>query len=217
MIHRDLAAVLLLIAVPLLFAGPLFFAGPLSAQESETCSHPELRRELLERMERDQAIRKSLINKSGEAGKEAFNADPGTIGEMMKVDRENREWLAEQIEQAGWPGKSKVGKDGAHAAWLLVQHADQDRQFQQRCLDLMQEAGSEEVSGVDIAYLTDRVLVGQGKPQRYGTQVGMVDGQPKVNECEDPDNLDARRAELGMGPISEYLDRIREAYGLEDK
>jgi hypothetical protein len=33
-----------------------------------------------------------------------------------------------------------VGEDGAHAAWLLAQHADRDPAFQRRCLDLLTQA-----------------------------------------------------------------------------
>jgi hypothetical protein len=44
------------------------------------------------------------------------------------------------IEKHGWPGKSLVGADGAQAAWLLVQHADLDREFQRQCLPLLKEA-----------------------------------------------------------------------------
>ena len=75
-----------------------------------------------------------------------------------------------QIDEHGWLGKTLVGEDGAHHAWLLVQHADFDKDFQSSCLKLMSAQPKGEVSGVDIAYLTDRILVANGKPQKYGTQ-----------------------------------------------
>ena len=145
-----------------------------------------------------------------------MDIDPELVATRMKVDKENREWLKEQIAEHGWLGKSQVGTDGAAAAWLLVQHADMDREFQKECLELMVAAGPEEVAPRNVAYLTDRVLVAEGKPQRYGTQASMVDGKLKLQECEDPDNLDARRAEVGLGPIEEYLQVMREAYNLQE-
>lgn len=184
--------------------------------ELATITLPELRRELFVRMERDQEMRRKLVARQGNGSDGVPTTfDPAVVAELMKVDRENRLWLADQIEKHGWPGRSLVGTDGAHAAWLLVQHADQDPDFQQRCLDLMTAAGPEEVNGSDIAYLTDRVLVAQKKPQRYGTQASMVDGKIEIGECEDPENLDIRRAEVGLPPVAEYLEVMRKAYGLK--
>jgi hypothetical protein len=40
----------------------------------------------------------------------------------------------------GWPGSTLVGTDGAHAAWLIVQHADADPALQEKCLKLMTAA-----------------------------------------------------------------------------
>src|SRR5205085_1172028 len=78
----------------------------------------------------------------------------------------------------GWPGKSLVGVDGANAAWLLVQHADQGRAFQKRCLPLLEAAVKKgEATGVQLAYLSDRVRVGAGEKQVYGTQFRTVDGK----------------------------------------
>lgn len=56
-------------------------------------------------------------------------------------------------------------------AWLLIQHADSDVEFQQYCLELMErEVESGGVAKSDVAFLTDRILVNKGKPQLYGTQ-----------------------------------------------
>ena len=85
----------------------------------------ELRAELLRRKERDQAAR---------AGRDP---DPQ---EMASVDADNVAWLHGVVADVGWPGRSIAGDDGAHAAWLLAQHADADPAFQRRCLDLMTQA-----------------------------------------------------------------------------
>ena len=87
----------------------------------------ELRAELLRRMEKDQEPRLSDDLESG-----AFEA----------VDAENLPWLKNLIHSRGWPGASLAGTDGAHAAWLLVQHADTDPKFQRHCLILLRAAVS---------------------------------------------------------------------------
>ena len=59
----------------------------------------------------------------------------------------------------------------ADAAWLMAQHAIHDPEFQRECLGLLEAAVWQgEASPRNLAYLTDRVLVHEGRPQRYGTQ-----------------------------------------------
>jgi hypothetical protein len=147
-----------------------------------------LRTELLRRVETDQIARKAL-----------------DLDGMREADGENLPWLKEVVAEHGWPGASLVGADGAHAAWLLAQHADADPAFQRRCLDLMTaavEAGEATVR--ELAYLTDRVLLAEKQPQVYGTQVTRRDGQVVPLDLHDPDGLDARRAAVGLEPFAEY-------------
>ena len=152
-----------------------------------------MRNELLKRFEQDQRIRRQELDEQVRAT------------EPKKLDEENRKWLAEIIRERGWPGKPLVGADGAHAAWLLVQHADADREFQERCLKQMKKARHGEVAPEDIAYLEDRVRVGKGQPQIYGTQLKTVGGEMKLKEVEDRATLNQRREEVGMMPIEVYL------------
>ena len=152
----------------------------------------ELRAELLRRMEKDQVARKAL--------------DPEG---MRAADEENLPWLRGVIAEHGWPGASLVGDDGAHAAWLLAQHADADPAFQRRCLDLLAaavEAG--EATERERAYLTDRVLLAEGEPQVYGTQVRRVGEHFEPCELGDPDGVDERRAAVGLEPLAEYLSKF---------
>ena len=178
----------------------------------------ELRVDLLARMKIDQDARFKMIKWAQEndislGSKNAvLNLNAPVITDLLKIDKENRKWLDEVINEHGWPGRSLVGVDGSHAAWLLVQHADHDRPFQKRCLTLMQEAAEGEVASVDIAYLVDRVRVGEGRKQLYGTQTKQVDGWWIVQDVEDPDNLDARRKKMGMPSIDEYLKLIEQVY-----
>ena len=159
---------------------------------------PALRDELLARVKTDQEARMKLI--------EAGNPPPaGLLKAVKDADDKNRAWLKGVVEKHGWPGKSLVGEDGAHAAWLLVQHADADLPFQKKCLGLLEAAVKRgEATGTDLAYLTDRVLAAEGKKQRYGTQLVQKGGKLVPKPVEDPEQLDARRKELGLMPMAEY-------------
>lgn len=133
---------------------------------------------------------------------------------MADIDSENAHWLKTVITQHGWPGRTLVGTDGAHSAFLLVQHASRDRELQQECLRLMEAAPKDEVSGPDRALLTDRVRVAEGKKQLYGTQIEFREGAWQVKgEVEDPAGLAERRKQLELPPLEEYLRMAAQLYG----
>lgn len=185
---------------------------------------PELRSELLERTKGDQEARKALIawmNEHGTGGTvatAALNKEEQAEFEKLSatlkaIDEENTKWLQGVVEKHGWPTYSLAGEDGAGAAWLLVQHADANPIFQRKCLDLMARLPKEEVSQSNLAYLTDRVLLAEGKKQRYGTQFTVVDGKWQPRPLEDETNVDQRRAEAGLPPLAEYAKLIEQEYG----
>jgi hypothetical protein len=82
----------------------------------------ELRAELLARRDEDQRVRMASSPLAGQ-----YREIPPEIAEMMRVDEDNTAWLTELTARRGWPGRTLVGEDGAHAAWLLAQHADRSR------------------------------------------------------------------------------------------
>ena len=157
-----------------------------------------LRSELLKRQHLDQDIR----NRAMAAGNPLSKA---LMDEWTRIDHDNTEWMKTVIAKHGWPGKNLVGEDGANAAWLFVQHADMDKPFQKQAILLLEAAVAKgEASGQQLAYLSDRVLTGEGKPQRYGTQFHEVDGKLVPQLIEDAAHVDERRANVGLGTLAEY-------------
>ena len=135
---------------------------------------------------------------------------------MAAADGENLPWLRQVITDVGWPGKSLVGADGAHAAWLLAQHADRDPAFQRRCLDLLAAAVERGEATINQqAYLTDRVLLHEGKQQEYGTQAMARDGRFEPRNLRDPEHVDERRAIAGLSPLAGYLAMLAEHHAPE--
>ncbi len=134
------------------------------------------------------------------------------------VDRKNTDAMKEIIGQIGWPTTSKVGNDASRAAWLLVQHADHEPQFQERCLVFLKEQTEGEVRLQDVAYLEDRVRVNTGRPQPYGTQFRETrnpDGQVVAygpRPIEDPERVNERRAAMGLEPLEDYTEMITKRY-----
>jgi len=170
---------------------------------------PALRRELLKRVEQDQAIRNQLIKQG------VRNPDKTVLARMQLIDNANTERIKAIVSRYGWPDPELVGRDGSEAAFLLVQHADSA--FQKQMLPLVEKAyKTGGLSGQSYALLLDRVRVGDGKPQVYGTQAKRFEewkGQePVLEPIEDEANLDKRRAEVGLPPIAEYKEMLMRMY-----
>ena len=126
---------------------------------------------------------------------------------QAEIDYRNTERMKQNVLEYGWPVARMVGADGARAAWLLVQHADHDVTFQRKCLDLMLALKKEDqASPVDVAYLTDRVLVNERKEQIYGTQFHVVEGERQPRPIRDPEKVDERRASVGLSTLKEYAE-----------
>jgi len=111
---------------------------------------------------------------------------------------------------------SVFGTQADKDAWLLVQHADRDSAFQNQVLSILEKLyPSGETNPANYAYLFDRVAVSWGdptqtKPQRYGTQGKCTGpGSWAPLPAEDPQNLDNRRKEVGLGTEAEYILRFK--------
>jgi hypothetical protein len=69
-----------------------------------------------------------------------------------------------------------------------------------------------EVENSQLADLTDRVLIGEGKKQLYGTMMRVAeDGKFVPEPIEDEANVDKRRAALGLQPLAENIRRSNKA------
>src|SRR5262245_9137747 len=163
----------------------------------------------------DEALRATLL-RMGRDDQEAIRiatahpSQPLSEREMKQnneIGQRNRALIRQIVEEHGWPGRSLAGDDGAHAAWLVVQHMDEDVGFQRSCLTLMQEKFEHgEVSAHDLAYLTDRVLSNEGKPQMYGTQ------SSGVTSAADEARIDKNRAAIGLPPWREAVKQRQKDY-----
>lgn len=158
----------------------------------------ELRDTLLKMVKEDQNLRKQVLeNKDKE--EELWSC-------IKELDYTNALSMHEILERYGWPGFNFVGKEGSHAAWLIIQHTDHNIALQEKGLDLLKEAvKNNNASPIDLAYLTDRILVNQGKLQCYGTQLQQSNGKLVPKPIENEEQVDQRRKTIGMKPLQEYI------------
>ena len=100
-----------------------------------------------------------------------------------------------------------VGELGNSTFFAVIQHSD--LKTQEKYLPVMREAAKNGKARADqLALLEDRVALKEGCRQIYGSQLGMDPITKKTYVCplEDPGNVDARRAKVGLPPMQEYLE-----------
>jgi len=156
----------------------------------------ELRRELLDMRAEDARVRREL-EETGELG-------GPYVPRMEAVHVFNAARIKELLAIHGWPDESIAGKDGAEAAWLIVQHAIGDRELQSQALGMLRAC--EATSSVPLwhaAYLEDRIAMYEGRPQLYGTQWldDSRDGRIRPWNLAEPERVNQLRAAVGLGPL----------------
>ena len=131
--------------------------------------------------------------------------------EMEAVHRKNAARLRAIVGEVGWPGRSAVGEDGAHAAWRILQHAIGEPDLMRGMVPALERAAAEgEARSADLAMLEDRIRVFEGKPQRYGTQFHRPQGSLVPRPMEAPAQVDARRAQMGLGTLAEQTSQLEQ-------
>ncbi|KAF0182882.1 MAG: hypothetical protein IV086_01715 [Hyphomonadaceae bacterium] len=126
--------------------------------------------------------------------------------EMEAVHLENAALLDEAFRTIGWPGRHRVDDDGAAAAFLILQHAISRPDVQRLGLALMLEAiPLGDANMIDAAYLSDRIAVFEGRPQLYGTQFDWFDGALSPSPIEAPEQVEERRASVGLPPLADVI------------
>ncbi len=140
--------------------------------------------------------------------------------EMERVDSLNQAIVFEILDKDGWP--SNLSNKANQAIWIVIDHSN--LAFQRKYLYLVKEKAEECIlEKADYAILNDRVLMGEGKPQIYGTQIKMnatiVDYEITMQfflwPVENPIVLDSLRNTMGLSPIKEYLQNSSESIGQE--
>lgn len=130
--------------------------------------------------------------------------------EMQAVHNAHAERLAALIAEHGWPGYTLAGEDGARAAWLIAQHAIGTPDLQRGFLrELAAAVERHEASALQLAYLTDRIRFNEQRPQRYGLVLDWNAAGELDCALEDPSQVDAWRAAVGLPPYAEDLARHR--------
>lgn len=132
-----------------------------------------------------------------------------------KVDNQNLSRVTQILDRYGWLGPEEVGAKGNSTLFLVIQHSNQ--KTQEKYLPMMREAVQNgKARGSSLALLEDRVALGQGRKQIYGSQISWDDktGKYYIDPIEDEPNVNKRRAAVGLPPLEEYVKRWNIEYKL---
>ncbi len=163
----------------------------------------ELAEKLLKMAQIDESVRSDLLERGV--------LSDGYHPEMEQVHNENSKELQKIIKKHGWPSKAIVGDQAAYAAWIIVQHAISQPEFQRSSLiKLKEEMIKNTIDPSWVAMLEDRIKVFEGNPQTYGTQFDWdEDGQLSPLPIAEPQKVDSLRRSVGLSPMSEKIEKIR--------
>ncbi len=127
---------------------------------------------------------------------------------MHEVDSVNLARLIWLVDTLGFPSWDRVCSYGAHAAWLIAQHAHP--WFQYGYVKQMRRAVADtNADPSNLAYLEDRLRTGRGLPQLYGTQFASTgENNRTVWQCPVADikNVNLRREQMLMPPLEDYIE-----------
>lgn len=156
-------------------------------------------------------------SESREILEEVFEADlsnPTDANNIARnIDHEIQARVVSLLEKCGWPQKAIVGEKGMTAVFLVIQHAS--KALREKYFPIITASAEKGELGLPaVAMMEDRMLMENGKKQKYGTQlISYNNGPLQLHPIEDEANVNRRRSAMGMGTIEEYLKQ----FGLEYK
>ena len=123
---------------------------------------------------------------------------------QSKVDEQNLIKVTKIIDSVGWLSKSDVGDTANAALFLVLQHSN--KISMEKYYPILKKAVFEKkASKENLALLTDRIEILNGRPQIYGTQGRIINNEFILDSILDFTNVDQRRKEMDMIPLKEYI------------
>jgi hypothetical protein len=123
------------------------------------------------------------------------------------------------LDTFGWPTKEMTGSNGNWTICNVIQHSDNTVRIQY--LPLMRQAVKDgKLEARFLVRAEDRIATEKGELQLYGGQMKYYAETKSFNlwPVYDPENIDKRRAALGLEPIADFLKwRFNFEWNLEEQ
>lgn len=173
-------------------------------------------KQLLDIDELDQRYRNQMEETIARFGSDSKESK-ALFKNMKTTDSLNLIQVEAIIKKHGWLGSDKIGSQANTTLFMVIQHAELPAQV--KYLPMMREAVKKgNARSSSLALLEDRVALKQGKKQIYGSQISwnMKTNESFVAPLEDPDNVDLRRAEVGLPSLQAYLAEMDMKWDVEN-
>lgn len=147
-------------------------------------------------------------NKRSEILNEVYISDQkirreNNLIKYAKEDHRNQELIISILEKCGMPTLNEVNQEQMSAIWLGLQHTE--NKYRIKYFPLIEKAVKNgDLSKGQYALMKDRILMDEGKPQIFGSQIK----NGKLYDLEKPETVNKRRQEMGLEPIEDYLKRF---------
>jgi len=172
----------------------------------ETSDNPTTQA-LLDMRQKEQTLQAKIDEASDQFGDEQalFELDE----QQQKMHVAHMAKLEELMGSAGWISSKEYGKTACEQALTIMKNSPGER-LEAHLDVLLNAAKTGEANPAEVAYIHDKVLMHQGKKQLYGTQIAFNEkkGINDVYPIQDEANVDARRAEVGLGPLADALKKM---------
>ncbi|SDQ54677.1 hypothetical protein SAMN05216294_1631 [Flagellimonas zhangzhouensis] len=139
---------------------------------------------------------------------------------LYKKNHQLNEQKIAEILKDGWPDFNEIGEQGNLTICNVLQHSSPE--IRVKYLPLMRKATkNEQLSPWLLARTEDRIATDCGELQVYG---GQIKYYPETETFDvwpivDPENVDKRRAEIGLEPMAQFLKdrRVPLEWNLEEQ
>jgi len=125
---------------------------------------------------------------------------------IRRTDSSNLVIVEEILGKYGWLSSEQIGSTANSTLFLVIQHSDQETQ--EKYLPIMRQVVKDgKARSQSLALLEDRIGLGKGELQVYGSQIGtdLETGEMYVLPLIEPEKVNERRTEAGLGPIEDYI------------
>ncbi len=164
----------------------------------------KLKEELLKMAIRQQELLQQVIAKD-----QSKKADQE---KLRKTYEDHIVRLCQILKTNGWPTTIQVDPEGVFATYQILKNGG-TFELQRDLLPVIVAAIKKDPNQKrEFAGLYDRLRVGAGMKQLFGTQAVSTGGFLVLYPIEDPANLDARRTEFGLSNIDLYIRGLESTY-----
>jgi VWFA-related protein len=166
----------------------------------------KLRDELLKLKEKDQKRFQNAID---------GNEKPDALLKRMRAMREKTEAeLCPLLKEFGWPTADVVGNEGVAAAFVLLKNSSSLRLQKDLLPVVIAAVNKREIPKQEFAGFLDRLRLSAGLKQLFGTQATTTNGFLVLYPIEAEAQVDERRKQYDLPPLSEYLRTLERVYRL---